>query len=350
VGDRFAFLAYEPTVNAVVTRRASAIAQEAVLTSHGRRDLLRVEISTDRIDAPGVSLQLPTTVVWLDEQYVVQRRQMEFEGLGSVIFLRSEASTARPAAVVEVQDVDIGKKSLIPLSRPVPRLHSASSALYRIVLEGEGDAAGAFVSDSHQTVRQQVGPALDLQVHPVRGPRRGGAEKAGPECLGSSYYLDSEDERIRETARRLAGRDSDPWTIALRIERWAHQAIRPDHAATMVPASQVLRSPRGDCRHYALLTAALCRAAGIPSRTALGLVYVERDQKPFLGFHMWTEVCIDGEWRGLDAALGRGGVGAGHLKVSDHTWHDTRSLTPLIPVQRILGKATVIVQRVEHGG
>ena len=44
-----------------------------------------------------------------------------------------------------------------------------------------------------------------------------------------------------------------------------------------------------------LLTAALCRAQGIPSRTALGLICIERrGQKPALGFHMGTEVWIAG--------------------------------------------------------
>jgi hypothetical protein len=53
---------------------------------------------------------------------------------------------------------------------------------------------------------------------------------------------------------------------------------------------------------------------------------------------MWTEVCIGGRWIGLDGTLGRGGVDACHVKIADHSWAATRSLTPLLPADRVLGK------------
>ena len=99
--------------------------------------------------------------------------------------------------------------------------------------------------------------------------------------------------------------------------------------------------------HGALLTAAMCRAEGVPSRTAVGLIYVEKASKPYFGFHMWTEAFIDGQWLGLDGTLGEGRVGAGHLKVADNSWHAVESLTPLLPVARILGKTTIEVVSVE---
>jgi hypothetical protein len=107
----------------------------------------------------------------------------------------------------------------------------------------------------------------------------------------------------------------------------------------------VARNLRGDCRQYALLTAALCRAEGLPARTAVGLLYVHKG-KPCLGFHMWTEVFVAGRWVGLDATLGLGGVSATHLKIADQSWHGARSLTPLLPVERVLGKVQIEVVRV----
>ncbi len=62
-----------------------------------------------------------------------------------------------------------------------------------------------------------------------------------------------------------------------------------------------------------------------------------------MGFHMWTEVWIDGQWLGLDATLGQGGVSAAHIKINDHSWHNTASLTPLLPASRILGKISISV-------
>jgi transglutaminase-like putative cysteine protease len=94
----------------------------------------------------------------------------------------------------------------------------------------------------------------------------------------------------------------------------------------------------------------MCRAEGVPSRTALGLVYAEVNKEPVLAYHMWTEVYIDGQWLAVDATLGRGGVGAGHVKITDHSWYDQRSLAPLLPVMRVmLAKPTVEVMQVEAG-
>jgi transglutaminase-like putative cysteine protease len=97
-----------------------------------------------------------------------------------------------------------------------------------------------------------------------------------------------------------------------------------------------------------MLTAALCRAAGVPARTAVGLVYLQdRERGPVLGFHMWTEVWVHGQWLAIDATLGRGSIGAGHLKIADHSWQDTQTLAPLLPVVRALGKVKVEVVSVK---
>ena len=68
---------------------------------------------------------------------------------------------------------------------------------------------------------------------------------------------------------------------------------------------------------------------------------------PEMGFHMWTEVWIKGQWLALDSTLGRGSIGAAHIKISDHSWHDMHSLKPLLPVHRVLGKMTIEVLNVE---
>ena len=59
----------------------------------------------------------------------------------------------------------------------------------------------------------------------------------------------------------------------------------------LAPADHVARTLRGDCTEFAMLGAAMCRAAGVPSRTAIGLVYhTDRLGTPKLSYHMWMEV------------------------------------------------------------
>src|SRR5713226_7633081 len=92
----------------------------------------------------------------------------------------------------------------------------------------------------------------------------------------------------------------------------------------MTTADHVAKTLEGDCSEFSMLAAAMCRAVKIPSRIAVGLVYVDdRNRGPVLAYHMWTEVWAKGQWLPLDATLGRGSVGAGHLKIADHSWQDT---------------------------
>jgi hypothetical protein len=59
-----------------------------------------------------------------------------------------------------------------------------------------------------------------------------------------------------------------------------------------------------------VLTAALLRAAGIPSRVVLGFATLGRGV--FVG-HAWTEAFIGGQWIGVDAALREFPTGAERL-------------------------------------
>jgi len=119
-------------------------------------------------------------------------------------------------------------------------------------------------------------------------------------------------------------------------------------AGATAPADVVAKSLSGDCTEYAMLSAAMCRALGVPSRTAVGLVHAPgRDGKFYLAYHMWTEVYADGQWVPIDATLGMGGVGPGHVKISDASWHEERSIAPLLPMLRVLmAKPTVQVLQV----
>jgi transglutaminase-like putative cysteine protease len=340
-GDRFSFRRYEPVYNNVLTVRALVKKRETVDVLGTRRNLLRVELIPDKLEAPGQTVKPPRAVWWLDDSFAPVRKQTDLDGLGSLVLVRTTKEKAHqriPAAP------DVGRRSLVGLNRTIPRPYDTRSVLYRVTVRDEDEPASAVIRDAHQEARNVKGNTFELLVHPVK-PGSSGTNKAGPEYLASSHYIDR-DDRIKELARKAVGAESDDWKKAVRIERFVKNAMRNNNTAELAPASRVARSLRGDCRHHALLTAALCRAVGLPSRTAIGLLYVYNGG-PKLGFHMWTEVHIDGQWLGLDSTLGKGGVSAAHMKITQHSWHEVQSLTPLLPVARVLGKLRVEVLRVE---
>jgi transglutaminase-like putative cysteine protease len=269
--------------------------------------------------------------------------------LGKIVFYRTTkaAATAEDSATPEMIAAmkDIGLSSMIRLNRAIPRPHDTESVTYRIPVKDDDKPETALAQDARQKVDKIKGQTFELHVQAVRAPR-GELElkDAKPEekFLKSSYFIDNDRDKVKELALEAVGRETDPWKKAQAIERWVHAKMRGDSSVAFCTASQVAEDLRGDCRQHAMLTAAMCRAAGVPSRTALGLVYVQR-QRPEMGFHMWTEVWIKGQWIGIDATLGRGSIGAAHIKISDHSWHEVQSLTPMLPVARVLGKLSIEV-------
>jgi hypothetical protein len=68
-------------------------------------------------------------------------------------------------------------------------------------------------------------------------------------------------------------------------------------------ASQVAVLREGDCSEYAVLTAALARAVGLPARVAMGLALIRHGEQYAAYGHAWAELRVEGRWMVADAAL-----------------------------------------------
>jgi hypothetical protein len=345
-GDRFSYLSYEPTINSVVTVRGRVGEEEEVETLKGKKALLRVELTPDKVEVPGTSVQLPAMVMWLDRDQTPVRRQMEFPGLGTVVSQRTTRQAAQGQGGPVAQVGDILEQTLIPLNRPIPQPHATRSVVYRITVKGDADAGSAFARDARQQVKNVDGNSFELHVRAVREPQAVEDAAAQPkeEFLKSCYWLKSDDPRVQELAREAVGEETDPLRRARRIERWVRDHVRNDDGVGFATADEVARSRRGDCRQHAMLAAAMCRAEGVPSRTAVGLVYTtDRQDRPVMAFHMWAEVWVKGQWLSIDPTLGQGSIGAAHVKIADSSWYDVQDLKPMLPVARVLGKVRMEV-------
>ena len=131
--------------------------------------------------------------------------------------------------------------------------------------------------------------------------------------LASTTMLDADDPEIAGRAQMIVrGRNSD-LERCMAIRDWVNSRMEED---AKVPvdrsALSVLHNPRGVCRDYASLYAALARAAGIPTRVCAGLVY---DSGLFWG-HAWDESWV-GTWVAIDSTLGSHFVDATHVKLAE---------------------------------
>src|SRR5262249_62187845 len=114
---------------------------------------------------------------------------------------------------------------------------------------------------------------------------------------------------------RAAGREADPWQRAVKIEKWVAQNLKEKNFKTgFAPASEVARNLTGDCTEHGVLTAAMCRAAGIPARVVVGLVYA--DHLGGFGYHLWDEGYVNRRSVAIDASLEQDSVDAGHIQLA----------------------------------
>lgn len=346
-GDRFSIKVYEPIYNTVVTLQVEVRDQEEVIIEGAKLRVHRVEMTPEKLNSANGPIQLPSRIWWLDQAGVPVRKQYELAGVGNIILVRAGEKEAREPVANPARSPDIGINSLLPLDRRIVNPHRTRSVKFRITLKDAVDPSTALVQDEHQDITRIVGQVVEVVVHPVLDPAaRPNAARPGPEYTDSCPFLDSDNREVQRLAKLAAADEQDAWKRARRIESWVRWNLTRDNSAPLVSAGAIASQPRGDCRHHAFLTAAMCRAQGIPSRTAIGVVYVEKDRRPHLGFHMWTEVWIEGTWRGLDSTLGQGRIGATHLKITDHHWQGVRSLTPLLPLVQLVGKMSIEVVEV----
>lgn len=353
-GESFDYPAYIGVVNRVVKMTVTLEAEEslALWPKEPARKLLRYLSKME----PVGGFRLPPATTWVDaETFEPLKMEFDFPGFGGkVTFLRT---TKEAATAAVTRPIELFNAQSIRLDREIPGIHRGSSAVYKVSAPKDDDVSSLFPTDARQTVKNLDVKAktFELHVSATRGPVKGAAAMPAPgkEFTASNYFINWDNDGVKGHAaaavKGLPATASD-WDKAVAVERWVNRNMRAfEFSQAMAPADSVAKTLSGDCTEYAMLAAAMCRAVGVPSRTVLGLVYgPAKDGKPYLAYHMWHEVFADGQWLPLDATLGQGGVGPGHLKIADHSWHDEKTFAPLLPVLRVLSaKPAVTVGKVE---
>ncbi|NIN09942.1 MAG: hypothetical protein GTN62_00865 [Gemmatimonadales bacterium] len=179
-------------------------------------------------------------------------------------------------------------------------------------------------------VRREVG---DVLAPAYRLPAR---DSILAEYLKPGPLVQSDDRRIEAQARQIVGRVRNPARAAELLNQWVYDELDKRITVSVPSAVEVLASRRGDCNEHTVLYVALARAAGIPTRTAAGLVYV--DGRFF--YHAWPEVYLGG-WVAVDPTFGQFPADAAHLRF---TIGGLARQTELI---RLIGRLTLDVVEVQ---
>jgi len=253
--------------------------------------------------------------------------------------------TVAPIAGMQVEMVDCPKefalgnndvlemidRMFVKSPEPIQDVGSASSITYTL---NPGKTADLIIpSTDNQTARRLPDGRISLVIKPATVAAGGPFPYKGDdlkllEATKPTRFLQSDDKRIVDLARKAVGDAKDAAQAARRIESFVARYIdNKSMSVGYASAAEVVESRQGDCSEFAVLTAALCRAVGIPAQVAVGVAYVsEFGGLQGFGGHAWTQAYVGadergqgGKWIGLDAAFksgGRGGYDPGHIALA----------------------------------
>jgi hypothetical protein len=145
---------------------------------------------------------------------------------------------------------------------------------------------------------EQLGP---IQL-PVRDTRL-------DSFIQPTAFTQSDHPDVRALSRAIVQEERDARKAALRIKDWVYKEIAKEPTVSIPNALEVLQTKKGDCNEHTVLFNALAKAAGVPARTAVGVVHL----RGAFYYHAWSEVWL-GEWISIDAALNQFPADPTHIK------------------------------------
>lgn len=284
--------------------------------------------------------------VWLDEKADSIRAEMDLAGSTLVTM-----SSTREAALRATEAPEIMVATFVKPKGKVETPRELREATFRLSVEGEGlpDLPGTGT----QTFTREGKGAATLAVKVDGETPASKADGEDSSFLKATSWANSEDPEIAGLVKKALARtaaDAGPAEKAEAIRQFVFSYISNKNLGTgFATASEVARTRSGDCTEHAVLTAAMLRAAGIPSRAASGLVYADQfsGEHGVFAYHMWAQGLIekDGKkrWVELDATLSGRSFDATHLALVVTNLRDGEFETSMAPISKMLGRLKVEV-------
>ncbi len=264
---------------------------------------------------------------WVDESGQILKSYVN--QLGGIYIYRT---TKEGALAKNGRPYNLLEASIIKVPQPIANPERTRAITFNV----EGVPADLFPTDQRQrsTAPQEGQVRLDVQTDsPTTGDV--GATTVDASFLRANPLVNSEDPKVVRLTRQAIGQANDPWQRAVAIQSWVFQNMKSKNFSTaFAPASEVAATLTGDCTEHSVLTAAMCRAAGVPTRCVVGLVYAAN--LGGFGPHMWNEVHVNGRWVAIDSAFNQSEVDATHIKLADTSLEGVAPFEAFLPVLRVM--------------
>lgn len=260
------------------------------------------------------------TTSYVDDELTTQKTIAPIAGM--VVEL---IACTKDFALGENDVLELFDKLFLSSPEPLDNVVEAKSIGY-LLRPVDPTADLSIPSNDNQRVRKLEDGSVIIVVEPIAAEKAAifpykGDDVSILEATKSTRFLQSDHKEIIDLAHRAVGQTKDAAEAVKRIEAFVAEYIEQKSLSVgYASAAEVVISKQGDCSEFAVLTAAMCRAIGIPAQVVVGVAYVS-DFAGFEGFggHAWTQAYVGDKWVGLDAAFksaGLGGYDAGHIALA----------------------------------
>jgi hypothetical protein len=228
-----------------------------------------------------------------------------------LIVVRETRDRAMSIAVPGSVQLDLIEAAAVQPKPPKRIDNTMDVELLRLRLTG-GDFAGEDLQGAGQSVAGEVFEIRDPEAAPPIPAPAELARYTAPEP-----FIESDAPEILAEAGRAVQGAADARQRADRLVRHVHALLRKKPTVSLPSALEVLRTRVGDCNEHTALLVALARAAGLPARVAVGLVYM---QGAFY-YHAWAELFVEvgrgkGRWLPADPTLNQFPADLTHVRLT----------------------------------
>jgi hypothetical protein len=289
VGTRYRLSLFDPSIMAQKPMEVEVVGREEVVVAGKTYDAYKVKTSFSGLEI----------VTWLD----ADGDRLKEEGLMGLRMVKTTEAEAQEGLRSD-PEIDLAEAVSVPSNKII----EDPSSLTYLKVRLDGISLEGLDLDSGR--QHLTGPILEVRREStgLRGRAHDEQDDLGP-YLRAGPFIQSDHPEIKALAHKIVGFQNEGEAKVRQILNWVFKSIEKRGIVSVPNALDTLKLKAGDCNEHAVLFAAIARAAGIPTKISVGLVYT----RGRFYYHAWNEVFLGG-WETVDALMGQMPADVTHIK------------------------------------
>jgi hypothetical protein len=313
IGESYEVLLFDPTS---LLTGAEPESSKAILTIEGVENV-SIPLGTFRTYRVKMNYLGSEDTAWITRDGEVVK---EDSPLGIVSFKENGGDSIEN----KISSLDIVSKTAISSNLRVENPRDLK--FLRIRISGIESTEGLDLIDNYRQFIKggllviRVGSLSDINTYEI--PYTGKDLRAYTQ---ESILIQSKNDVIVKKVSVILGDETSSLEAVRKINAWAYKNLEKTPTISLPNALDVLETRKGDCNEHATLFTALARAAGIPTKLVLGLVFL--DGKFY--YHAWNEAFV-GKWIAVDPTFGQFPADASHIKFVEGNLNKSAEILRLV--------------------